>query len=170
MVKHILDISRMHIFTYISLSNFTLNFRISIATRFSEEMLLLWKFVFAIIASTPYLSFQRITSCTLTHITHIVLSKIALFINLNMFFSNSFFAKVLKFILNSIYSWSHGNCELQYTMDLYNAETSSLQIAIYDITLFTIQCTTSEELLLSLAEWFHAFGTNDRSECATSKT
>jgi len=61
---------------------------------------------FSILASTLYLPSQYITSRTLTWLCtfFMVSPKIALFINLNKFFSNSFFAKVLKFVLNSMYS------------------------------------------------------------------
>jgi len=119
--KHVLDISKMHTYVpwYIDLSNFTSSFRISIATKFSEKMLLLWKFGFAIIASD--LSSQCITSRTWLRIFFIVLLKIALFINLNKFFSNSFFAKILKFVLSSMYAKPCRLHELQYTIYLCNA-------------------------------------------------
>jgi len=96
---------------YIGLSNFILSFRFSIAIRFSEKTLLLWKFSFAIITSI-YFSSQRVTSRTLTwlHTFSMVLPKITLFINLNKFFSKSFFAKVLKFVLSWMYSRSYGDC------------------------------------------------------------
>jgi len=93
--------SRTYILTYIGLSNLTLSFRIFIATRFSEKTLLLWKFGFVIIAFTPISHPNAYYINMVTHILHDL--KTALFINLNKFFSNSFFAKVLKFVWSSMH-------------------------------------------------------------------
>jgi len=109
--EHVLDISKIRISMYIDLL-FTSSFHIFIATKFlKKKMFLLWKFDFTIIISTSYLPSEHITSRTSTWLRtfSMVLSKIALFINLNKFFSNSFFVK-LKFLLNWMYSRNYGNC------------------------------------------------------------
>jgi len=82
--RRILDISRMHIPMYIGLFNYTSSLRNSIATRSSENMLLLWKFGFAIIVSAPYLPSQHVTSrmSIWSRTFSIVFLNTVLFINL----------------------------------------------------------------------------------------
>jgi len=90
----------IHIPTYIGLLNFASNLRISIAIKFLEKTLLLWKFDFAIIIIVP--------SVLTLHKLHIDMAyfpwscRKPLFISLYKFFSNSFFAKVLNFVLSLI--------------------------------------------------------------------
>jgi len=71
----------------------------------------------AIIASTPYLTSHFVNNFTyvITHIFHGFAENRV--INLNKFFSNSSFAKVLKFVLSSMYSRSR---KLHDTIAVYD--------------------------------------------------
>jgi len=151
--NHVLNISRMHVPMYISVCRTSPRVSAFLLRSGSRKKMLLWKFGFAIIVSTSYLPVQCITNRTFS----MVLPKIALFINLNKLFLNSFFAKVLKFVRCTREAMEIARIAI-YMMDLCNAETVTntlLQIAIiYDVTFFIIQYR--KKLLLSLAGWFLA--------------
>jgi len=55
-------------------------------------------------------SSQREFHISMLRIFSIVLPKTVSFISLYKFFSNSLFARVLKFVLSWMYLWSHGDC------------------------------------------------------------